>query len=155
MSNGLPTKKPWQQWGGETDTAYDRFMAYLKLGTERSLDKVRQNYGKTTAYKRQLEKWSSKYDWVDRCRAYDEHLALQHVESQELIHKKVRSEVLRRLPDTIGKLHDIAYSDDHDRMEAMEMIMNIAGLTGKEEGSSQTSRPTYEQINNYFLENDS
>lgn len=155
MSKGLPTKKPWNQWPDETDTAYDRFMAYLKMGADRSMAKVVQKYGMKKSYKSQLERWSLKYNWVDRCRAYDENIALQYVESEELIHKKVRSEILRRLPSTIGKLHDIAYSDDHDRMEAMEMIMNIAGLTGKEEDSSQSSQPTYQQIINHFTNHDS
>ncbi len=141
---------PWNQLPDETDTAYHRFTVYLEMGADRSIPKVREKTGKSQGYDRHLYRWSSQYNWVDRCRAYDQHIAFQYVENQEVIQKKARSEILRRLPEAVDKLYDIALSDDPDRMSALEMIMQQAGMINQQEETNSKEMPTYQQINNYF-----
>jgi DNA-directed RNA polymerase subunit H (RpoH/RPB5) len=58
-----------QEW--ETATSFTWFTRYLDLGVDRTLEKVQKKYKKNTSYIRQLAKWSTKYNWVDRSNAYD------------------------------------------------------------------------------------
>lgn len=146
----LQTKKPWERWPNETDTAYDRFMAYLKMGADRSMPKVVEKYGMKKSYRAQLQRWSSKYGWVDRCKAYDEHIALQHVDNQEIIQKKTRSKVLARMDTLVDTLYKIAESDSHDRMDAIKLLLEQGGMITNEDSPQKIADPTYQQINNYF-----
>jgi len=59
----------------ETARAYNARVGYLTMGAGRSLDKLRQTYGKSTAYTRQLEVWSERYGWVQSALLYDQTLA--------------------------------------------------------------------------------
>ena len=60
----------------ETPRAFAARAEYLTMGAGRSLDKLRQKHGKTTAsYTRQLEDWSAKYGWQKSASEYDRMLA--------------------------------------------------------------------------------
>lgn len=54
----------------KTEKAWQAFVAYRDMALPRSLAKLGQSLGCT---KQNLETWSSKNNWVDRCRAYDAH----------------------------------------------------------------------------------
>lgn len=147
-----PLKRPWDKWENETDTAYHRFSIYMKMGPDRSISKVADKLQKGSGYAKHLRRWSSKYNWVERCRDYDQHIALQHVENQEIIQKKARSKVLGRLNELIDRLFTIANSADHDRMQAIEMLMEQAGMINQGDEANSNEMPTYQQINNYFAD---
>lgn len=58
---------------GESSKAYTSRVQYLTMGPERSLEKLRQSYGKRTAsYTRQLEAWSTRFHWQEHARRWDE-----------------------------------------------------------------------------------
>lgn len=59
----------------ETAKALAAYREYELMGPDRSLAKVRQKYGKSSAKLRLLERWSSAHHWQDRVRAYDEEQA--------------------------------------------------------------------------------
>lgn len=63
----------WEQREDETQISYEWFCHYRDMGVHRSLEKIRQRYGKNASYLRQLQLWSSKYNWVDRAEAWDKH----------------------------------------------------------------------------------
>lgn len=63
-----PTIEPWERQAGETPKAFEAFAIYRDMGVERSLRKVGQRLNKSVT---QIGEWSSKYDWVERCRAWD------------------------------------------------------------------------------------
>jgi len=67
----------------ETGRAITAFAAYCALGSSRSLVKLAETYGKSTAYVRQLERWSSKSKWVERATAYDQEQAETKLSQQE------------------------------------------------------------------------
>jgi hypothetical protein len=50
-------------------------VAYVTMGPDRSLEKLRQKIGKNTSYTRQLAEWSSQYDWMATARAWDDQQA--------------------------------------------------------------------------------
>ena len=75
----MPILHPWSRQKGESPTAYKAFIDYRDAGNSRSLTELtRTNVGRTR-YKEgtkstQLGDWSSKHGWVERCRAWDNHL---------------------------------------------------------------------------------
>lgn len=64
----------WDKLDTDTDKSYQAFCVYRDLGKGRSLEKVQERLSKSTGYLRQLYKWSSNYNWVERANAYDLHL---------------------------------------------------------------------------------
>lgn len=70
----------WERQQGEHSRAWAAFLIYRGLGDERSIDLVRAD-PKITATKPTLQKWASLWDWVERSRAYDNHLDRRRVEA--------------------------------------------------------------------------
>lgn len=54
---------------GETSTAYAAFVAYVRLGPDRTMEAAAKNLGRKTV--RPLETWSSRFAWLRRARAWD------------------------------------------------------------------------------------
>jgi len=77
--------EPWERQPGETSKAYAAFCIYRDLGLERTLNNVRKKFaenGKRISVKF-LGRWSSKYNWVARCEAYDDYLERKKREEKE------------------------------------------------------------------------
>lgn len=68
------TERAWERLPKETTKAYELFNAYLELGPERSLEKLRVATGKKPSYLRQLQRWCSEWAWPERAAHYDDHL---------------------------------------------------------------------------------
>lgn len=62
------TPEPWERQPEETPKAFEAFCVYRDLGPERSIAKAGKQLGKNRVT---LEQWSSKYEWVKRCTAWD------------------------------------------------------------------------------------
>jgi hypothetical protein len=64
--------EPWRRIKNkESSKAYEAFCVYRDLGVTRSLNQVVHKCGKSRSL---LDRWSSKYRWVERAAAYDEYL---------------------------------------------------------------------------------
>lgn len=63
----------WKVQRAETVKAFEAFTAYLEMGPERSLEKLRRALGLNTS--RHLKDWSVKYRWQDRIKAWIDHEA--------------------------------------------------------------------------------
>jgi hypothetical protein len=55
----------------ESTKAFEAWTIYRDLGAQRSLQKTAELYYGTAANVRQLERWSSRFNWVERARASD------------------------------------------------------------------------------------
>lgn len=66
--------QPWHMQPGESSRSFNRFCIYRDLGPARSLRKARQACGDGTVCLREWELESSEHRWVERVRAYDQHL---------------------------------------------------------------------------------
>lgn len=64
----------WERKKGESSEAYAAFKIYYQMGDKRSCVKVAKNLGRSTTL---ITGWCSKWDWVERSRAYDNELARQ------------------------------------------------------------------------------
>ncbi len=95
----------------ESARAHAAKVAYVTMGPQRSLEKARQNSGKTAAYVRQLEEWSRHHDWQATARAWDDQqaaLAAQRASAQYLAdleeHRQRYQQVGRGLYTVAAKL---------------------------------------------------
>jgi hypothetical protein len=84
-------KHEWDRLSGESSKAYAHFCLYRDMGQGRSLRKLAAD-AETTSQLRQLQHWSSRWKWVERCQSYDDHLLLQDRLRQE----KERKDMLTR-----------------------------------------------------------
>lgn len=64
----------WTQLVNESPIAFEAFTVYRDLGSARSLAKACEKLDRPEGYVRQLETWSSDFNWVSRAKAYDAHL---------------------------------------------------------------------------------
>lgn len=62
----------WDQQQGESAQAHEAARLYFGLGADRSLEVVAQKLTKSTTI---IKRWSTRWTWVERARAYDQHLA--------------------------------------------------------------------------------
>jgi len=69
-------KHEWDRLTGESSKAYAHFCLYRDMGQGRSLRKLAAD-AKTTSKLRQLQHWSSRWKWVERCEKYDDFLEHQ------------------------------------------------------------------------------
>lgn len=73
-------KMEFEQRPGESDKAYAAFSLYLSMGPERSLAAVGRKLGKSDTL---IERWCSRWRWVDRVAAHAAHLAVVEREATE------------------------------------------------------------------------
>jgi hypothetical protein len=57
---------------GESTKAFEAFKCYRALGTKRSLQKAAELYYGRSTNVAQFGRWSRKFDWVERARAFDD-----------------------------------------------------------------------------------
>lgn len=65
------TDNPWDRQKDESEQAYEAFLAYRDMGANRSVAKVAQKCGKNKSL---MDRWSSRWEWVERCRCWDNQL---------------------------------------------------------------------------------
>lgn len=64
----------WERKKGESSESYAAFKLYYQMGDKRSCANVAKNLGRSNTL---ISGWCSKWDWVERARAYDNELARQ------------------------------------------------------------------------------
>ena len=84
-------KHDWDRQPGESSKAYGHFCRYRDMGQERSLRKLAADT-ETKSRLRQLQHWSSRWKWVERCQQYDDQLERQARVEQE----KERRDMMKR-----------------------------------------------------------
>lgn len=100
--------KPWDRRDDETSPAWEAFCVYRDMGGKRSTGKTQQTLGKS---KRMIDAWSSRHDWVERCRAFDRHMDAESVDAYKQQVKgivkqqtELADKLLRHLADNLDKL---------------------------------------------------
>ena len=85
--------RAYEQQVKESAKAFAAFSVYLGMGPERSLEAVAQ---KITKSSRLLKRWSRRYDWPGRVRAYADRLAAVEREATEALARGKAAEWLKR-----------------------------------------------------------
>lgn len=71
----------WRQQPNETDVAYGAFLIYRDLpADQRSASRVASEYGR---HARLIERWRSRWYWVERARSYQHYQDREHRRSQQ------------------------------------------------------------------------
>jgi len=100
-------EKVWTRRDDETSKAYKAFEIYRNMGRNRSIRKTHDEvYGEGAGNIRFVHHWSSKYDWVDRATAFDDHLEEKRRKKHEAEMTKGLSHAAVRL-QKLKKLHDL------------------------------------------------
>lgn len=97
----------WDKQEGETSKAFTAFTNYIQLG-DRSQAKLAEKLGKSSGYTRQLETWSSTYNWVQRAEAYDAHINTKAREKADADVIERRAKLQKREWEASEKLIDRA-----------------------------------------------
>ena len=103
-----PEIEAWQQLPEESGKAYHTFRLYLQAGTRRSLRNLTSVLGKDEGYVKQLEKWSSMYNWNARAGAWDAHV-------DKLIERQYIESALTMVDRHIRQAHDIRPRSGQER----------------------------------------
>lgn len=121
------TEQPWERQKGESAQAFEAFSLYLEMGTDRSLRAVAQECTKNISL---IRRWSSNHHWVERCRAWDNHL--QH-EAKKAAITEVRNMTRRHIT-------------------MAQQIQNAAMLALKEMGSDMVTPKNFAAILKFATE---
>lgn len=104
--------KAWERRDDEGAKAFDAFTRYLGLPAgDRSLAAVGQSLGKSTPL---MERWSARYGWVERVRAWDndlerkrlaeeQRLALKRMRNTRARHRKLGQTMIQKLAQLVAK----------------------------------------------------
>ena len=97
----VEVSQPWLRYEGEGHKAFSAFQRYCELGSARSLTKVAQQLNVS---KQALGKWSSRWNWQERVRAYDNWMSksiservARRLAEQSDAYSKIASERLNKL----------------------------------------------------------
>jgi hypothetical protein len=105
----------------ETSRARAALDAYLALGPNRSLEKLRQSFAGPSVSLRWLQAWSASFDWQQRAVAYDaEQLATERAERDAAAAEERGRRRAKRLAD-LDALSEIA-DTARALMKAMEIL---------------------------------
>ena len=115
------TERPWERQKGESAQAFEAFSLYLEMGADRSIRAVAQECTKSVSL---IRRWSSTYHWVERCRAWDNHI--QH-EAKKAAITEVRNMTKRHVT-------------------MAQQIQNAAMLALKEMGSDMVNPKNFAAI---------
>jgi len=154
-----PTNGPasWDRQPGEPPRAAVAFDTYLAQGPSRSLDKVAEAlYPDTIGIKRALGKrptsthlrnWSRQYNWVQRAKSWDAHLAmeLRQVEMSAIADMRERHAELSRQMLAVG-LSKLQQALDDDRPWSLDQIRRwiIDGIRAEREAMALLSEGAVE-----------
>jgi len=98
----METNISWERCPGETSKAYKVFCEYRDMGSERSGVKVGQMLNVNKSY---IDKLSSKYNWVNRAREFDDYIEarVRARNENEIIEMRIRhAKQARDLQDTLA-----------------------------------------------------
>lgn len=158
-------KEVWEQWPDETDTAFHRFSIYLQMGPKRTQQKVVEELGKSRGYEKQLQKWSSRYNWVERCREYDNHVVKQSLKNKQEIIDHARGRLLQKVDESLDVVLEVMRTGTKDvefnlaqKLKAAQYILETAGLVapdsevkpGKNIDDATYIQNIYDRINKHY-----
>lgn len=102
------TGRPWAQLPKETGKAYAAFVAYLELGTGRSIAAAAESRGTKRTNIAHWQRWSSRYHWVERARAFDSDQLQDRIAGRKLTQETGRQLAIDDAQDMLRELRDLS-----------------------------------------------
>jgi tRNA nucleotidyltransferase/poly(A) polymerase len=119
-----------ERLAGESPRAYQLFRLYCELGAERSLTRVQQAYAQQTGRAvslNTLKKWSRRFLWAERARAYDQLVQFQRERERQQIREAMMEEVLTVLQSLTAHLRQ-AVAHLPAQLTASEFVRLVEAL---------------------------
>lgn len=117
--------RSWDRQPDETDKAWAAFQLYRDMPVfhqepleRRSLANLATKLGYSSLTT--LTNWSKKYEWVNRCRAFDTQLSIVNEEAQLASVVEYRNAVLQITGTHIGNLHELLAASINRAKKALE-----------------------------------
>ena len=104
-THGATVQQPWHQLPEETDHDYITFQAYLRMPAPRSARSLAQATGLGA---RSLDRARQKFDWVDRCAAYDSWRIQQAMQAAPMDNENPYERMLFQTAGRAQALHEAA-----------------------------------------------
>lgn len=128
------TPQPFDRQPDETSKAYTAFCAYRDLGPRRSLlEAYRATYDRprATTLPGHFTNWSTKYSWVERVRAWDDHEAQELAKTREGARAEARAVFADHAKSLAEQLVEIALGGDgtSPQVRALVQALDRAGVT--------------------------
>lgn len=156
-------KAPYERLESESKQVFEAFVIFRNLGTSRQLKDVSQQLGKNLSL---IKRWSTKYNWMERARSYDDHMDKKALIENERLRKQMikdHAEVSQKLlqkvkeaaafikpekltPYEIAKLFEVAVKVE--RLSRGEST-DISEISHSGEGLEQSKLSIFERVNQY------
>ena len=142
--SSLVVSRPFDQQPKESAKAFAAFSEYLNLGVQRSTQAVAKKCGKTP---RLIQRWCSKYHWVERVDAYTKEMcALKQRLKEEFLREialaeaerekaqsdsewKARCRALRLANEAMDRWE--ANKDKYGSLEGIARLLELASVLGR------------------------
>ena len=111
------TDKPWERQKGESEKAYEAFVAYRDMGEKRTLIAVAEKLGKSDTL---IRRWKDRWEWKERVRAYDNDLE-----------KEARAKAIKDRKDMTARHIGIAMQLQKKALEALQGL-SVEDMTPKD-----------------------
>ena len=114
--------EPWERQLNETSRAWEAFAIYRDMGASRSIAKVARELGKNKVV---LEKWSTEYDWVKRCAAWDveKDRVARETQIKDIIEMRQRhASIAKKMLDTADHALDNIKPDEVSTNEIARLV---------------------------------
>ena len=145
-------KQAWDRQPGESSKAYAHFCIYREMGPDRSVRKM-SDLGECKAVVGQLWRWSSRWNWVERCKRYDDHLEYQDRVQQEKERREMHKRhakiavlgqniVVREMESLLAKAQKDGHMTASDVARLMDVTVKVERLArGEPTDSHEVSGP--------------
>lgn len=151
-------KQPWERIEGETDKAFAAFQVYLCLGPARSIDIAWRSITPTAEPRQRAPRWwltwSSKYRWVSRTQAYDDHMASLYRAEHEDINLRIVEKSKRTIERAIDKSYNLLDTAGDLREIATSLNSIANSLKLFQPAQAQEAGPARVEYNDPWLESD-
>jgi|ERR1041385_8709388 hypothetical protein len=149
------TTRIWDQQPNETTKAFAGFLVYRSLPpygeNSRSIDQVKKQLGLSSG--NNVNGWSSKYNWVERARAFDAYQATRSITLTEVAQEeyakstitatsarlvylgRIVEKMMKRIDEALDKEEEV---DAGDVKRVMDMVKTIDDLSRRNAGLPTT-----------------
>jgi transposase len=127
----------WNRRPGESAKAYEAARIYFEMRAARSLAGVAKNLGKSVSL---VERWSTRWAWVDRATAFDAHLDRQEQVEFEREAKARKAKWRQRAEEGLDEKYELGQSFKN---KAAKMVSFPLTSVVKEDGKTTIHAPKW------------
>lgn len=121
-------RKAWDQLPEEPAHVYDKFLVYLQLGPDRTLQKAKDAiYGEQVGSVKTLQSYSRKYSWINRAEAWDRHVMRQRSQKIQGVVENIQDELAEKHRPVAKRLAQAAAGEikiTRDELNAIRTYMD-------------------------------